>query len=195
MGRPRRLDIDALLAAVLHLGLDTFTMAQVSDHLQVSEGTIYNYVRSREELRGRAATQVMEGIDTVQKGMDYWVDYLVAVNDQLRKAARVHPGVGAYYLHGPYRPQTLVYFNQVISGIVSRMPGADADLGFVLASHASNTTLSFLSHTDEHVFRRVLTATLPALHQALRGSAPTGVSWSSVVESVSLSMETEDCPE
>lgn len=191
MGRPRRLDIDTLLATALHLGLDTFTMAQVSDYLQVSEGTIYNYVRSREELRGRAAAQAMESIDTAQKGIDDWVDYLVAVNGQLRKVAQVHPGAGAYYLHGPYRPQTLVYFNQVISGLVSRMPGVDADLGFVLASHASSTTLSFLAHADEHVFRRVLTATLPALHQALRGSAPTGVSWGNVVEAVSLSMETE----
>ncbi|MCQ4125230.1 hypothetical protein NOU13_12045 [Rhodococcus erythropolis] len=170
-------------------------MSQVSNYLQVSEGTIYNYVRSREELRGRAATQAMESIDTAQTGLDDWVDYLVAVNGQLREIARAHPGVGAYYLHGPYRPQTLVYFNQVISGLVSRMPGADADLGFVLASHASSTTLSFLSHADEHVFRRVLTATLPALCHALRGSAPAGVSWGNVVESVSLSIETEDCQE
>ncbi|MFI8664692.1 TetR/AcrR family transcriptional regulator [Rhodococcus qingshengii] len=195
MGRPRRLDIDTLLATALHLGLETFTMSQVSDHLQVSEGTIYNYVRSREELRGRAAAQAMESIDTAQTALDDWVDYLIAVNGQLREIAQAHPGVSVYYLHGPYRPQTLVYFNQVISGLVSRMPGADADLGFVLASHASNTTLSFLSLADEHVFRRVLTATLPALHHALHGSAPTGVSWDSVVESVSLSMETEDCRE
>lgn len=184
VGRPKRLDLGSLLDAVLHFGLDTFTMAQIANHLGVSEGTLYNYVRSREELRGRTAARLLDSIDTVVDSSDDWINYLVEVNRQLRNLAVENVGLSSYYLHGPYRPQTIDLFDRIVSGVVQRLPHSNIDLAFVLASHASTTTLSFFSgiDVDERIFRRVLRSTLPALNEALDGAAPAGVSWAHVVQ-------------
>jgi AcrR family transcriptional regulator len=180
VGRPKRLDPDDVLDAVVALGLDRFTMSRVAADLGVGEGTVYNYFRSREELWGRAAARILDQIDTDAEGTPDWVDYLVAVNDHLRQLCIRHPGLAAYYLHGPYQPRTVEYFDSVIGGVIERMTGTDADLAFVFASHASTTTLSFLAEASDDVFARVLRATLTALEQALDGAAPDGISWSAV---------------
>ena len=52
VGRPARIDRDAIAEAVLELGLDGISMKAVADHLGVSVAGLYHHVSNRRELPG-----------------------------------------------------------------------------------------------------------------------------------------------
>ena len=55
VGRPARIDRDAIAEAVLELGLDGISMKAVADHLGVSVAGLYHHVSNRRELLVLAA--------------------------------------------------------------------------------------------------------------------------------------------
>lgn len=187
VGRPARLVKDQILDAVEELGIDTFTIKAVADRLGVRDSTVYNYIQSREGLRADTAARALARVPLRFDEVPGWVDYLIEVNRHLRDAAAALPGLAEYYLHGPYAAQSIEVFDTQIAQVQDRLPGAGESYAFVLASHASTTTLSFFSafsadsaaepaDTDAtHV--RVLQLTLPALHRALDGRVPNGIDW------------------
>lgn len=179
VGRPARLTVPQILDAVEELGIDGFTVKAVADRLGVRDSTIYNYIDSREALRADTAARALSRVELHFDHLGDWVDYLIEVNRGLRTAAARLPGLADYYLHGPYAVQSIDVFDAQVSEVQNRLPEADQSYAFVLASHASTTTLSFFSspETGEETFALVLRETLPALHRALDGQAPGGIDW------------------
>lgn len=179
LGRPPRLRWSEILDAVDQLGYDAFTVTAVAERLGVRDSTLYNYIDGRDQLRAAACHRALGEVRLRHDAATGWVDYLVRVDLSLREVAARRPGLADYYRYGPYLDGGLAVFETQIAELRRRLPGADDDYAFLLASHASSTTLSFLASpaVGDDVIRRVLTHTLPALHEALGGHAPTGVSW------------------
>ncbi len=59
VGRPPRVNAQAIIEAAIELGLDRVTLKQVADHLGVGVATLYRHVRSRDELLRMAAFRVV----------------------------------------------------------------------------------------------------------------------------------------
>lgn len=179
VGRPARLSLPQILDAVEAIGVDRFTVKGVADHLRVRDSTVYNYIVSREQLRADTCARALARVPLQFDEITPWVDYLIEVNRGLREAASNLPGLADYYLHGPYAHETLSVFDTQIAEVRRRLPEADDSYAFVLASHATTTTLSFFAAPgmEENAAIRVLTETLPALHRALGGHAPAGIDW------------------
>ena len=57
-GRPRTLDLDRLVDAAIEMGLSNLDMDALASRLGVGAGTIYGYVRSRDELVSLAAGRI-----------------------------------------------------------------------------------------------------------------------------------------
>lgn len=178
-GRPARLTVPQILDAVETVGIDRFTVKAVADHLEVRDSTIYNYIESREQLRADTCARILARVPLRFDAAIFWVDYLIEVNRGLRDVAARTPGLADYYLHGPYALDSLTVFDTQIAEVMRRLPNVDETYAFVLASHATTTTMSFFvaPGTQEDTAATVLAQTLPALHRALNGSAPAGVDW------------------
>ena len=58
LGRPPRVNVQAIVQAVIEIGLDGVTLKQVADRLGVAVPTLYRHVRSRDELVRMAAFQI-----------------------------------------------------------------------------------------------------------------------------------------
>jgi len=59
VGRPPRVNAQAIIEAAIELGLERVTLKQVADHLGVGVATLYRHVRSRDELLRMAAFRVV----------------------------------------------------------------------------------------------------------------------------------------
>lgn len=181
-GRPPAFDGDQLLDAADSVGYANLTVTKVAQHLGVRDSTIYNHIESREQLRALAADRALQILDPAGIEGSSWLDYLCDFGLQLRDVCFSQPGLADYYLHGPYLERTLTLFDAQIAALRKRMPAIDDSYAFVLASHASSTTLVFLGSpmVDEETVRRVLRHTVPALHTALSGEAPAGINWDEI---------------
>ncbi|GAC66907.1 TetR/AcrR family transcriptional regulator [Gordonia soli] len=198
-GRPRSVTADAILDAVESAGLDGFTVSGIASALGVRDGTIYNYFSSRQAIAMSAGTRALARLDLRSEHGDDWVDYLIGVNLELRRATAQMSGLSGYYLHGPYLPETLQVFDLQIDQVAGHL-GLDVtdpaarDYAFILASFASTTTLNLLGAPtvpDDQV-RAILRSILPALHSTLAGTPPTGVSWSALRSSLLKDSPTAD---
>lgn len=58
LGRPPRVNAQAIVQAAIEIGLDGVTLKQVADRLGVAVPTLYRHVRSRDELVRMAAFQI-----------------------------------------------------------------------------------------------------------------------------------------
>ena len=75
LGRPRRLTLDAIVDAACELGVDQIEMAHVAKRLNTGVGTLYSYVRSREQLLNLVAARLAERYCVEDRGQD-WRDLL-----------------------------------------------------------------------------------------------------------------------
>ncbi|MCC2603140.1 TetR/AcrR family transcriptional regulator [Sphingopyxis yananensis] len=71
-GRPRRLELDKIIDAALHIGLNKLTMASVAEHLGVGKAVLYGYVANREELVRIAASRASSRYAFPQDEHDHW---------------------------------------------------------------------------------------------------------------------------
>lgn len=58
VGRPPRVDTQAIIAAALEIGLEKVTLKQIADRLGVAQATLYRHVHNRDELVRLAAFQL-----------------------------------------------------------------------------------------------------------------------------------------
>ncbi|MGH8453857.1 MAG: TetR family transcriptional regulator, partial [Nevskiales bacterium] len=58
LGRPPRVNAQAIIQAAIEIGLDGVTLKQVADRLGVAVPTLYRHVRNRDELVRLAAFQI-----------------------------------------------------------------------------------------------------------------------------------------
>lgn len=71
-GRPRRLELDKIIDAALHIGLNKLTMTSVAEHLGVGKAVLYGYVANREELLRIASSRAASRYIFPQDDHGHW---------------------------------------------------------------------------------------------------------------------------
>lgn len=180
VGRPASTSLDEIVDATLELGLDSFTVAGVAERLGIAEGTVYNYVRRREDLYALAAARVVEQLD-VRVDTDHWVDYVDEVARRASDLAARYPGLRTYFFWGPYEPSTVRIFETLIGEVQARLLDLTEDEAFVLVSRPTILSLEYMD--DPFMgpvaawLRRALLAGLDALLSAGERPPTEGRSW------------------
>jgi AcrR family transcriptional regulator len=132
MGRPARIDRDAVLGAALAIadaeGLDAVTMGAVAERLEVTPMALYRHVASKADLLDglveRLLTELPVQPQTPGTG---WSERLAAAARATRVSARRHPAVFPLLLQ---RPATTVSARRVRDAIEGalREAGVASDL-------------------------------------------------------------------
>lgn len=160
VGRPSRTSLGALQDAALRLGLDRFTLAAVAKEAGVAEATVYNYVRSRDELYRGSCDRLFAGVDLEPDpatDTGSWMDYMDAVSERVVPLAADHPGFAEYLFYGPFGPETQRIYTTMVAEVMRRRPVLDANAAYFVASRtfmSSLTTASFPGLRDAGTWLR-----------------------------------------
>src|SRR6478736_6140386 len=76
VGRPARIDRDAIARAVIEIGFDDATMKRVAEHLGVSVPGLYYYVRGRDDLLRLAAELSLANVPMPVDEGQHWARWL-----------------------------------------------------------------------------------------------------------------------
>jgi len=76
VGRPARIDRDAIARAVIEIGYDDATMKRVAEHLGVSVPGLYYYVRGRDDLLSLAAAYSLARVPMPVDSGQHWARWL-----------------------------------------------------------------------------------------------------------------------
>lgn len=76
IGRPPRIDHDAIVDAVLEIGFEDATMRRVAEHLGVSVPGLYHYVRGRDDLLRLAAERALSRLEPPEDRGQHWAEWL-----------------------------------------------------------------------------------------------------------------------
>lgn len=183
-GRPASTSLDEIVDVTLELGLEAFTVAAVAERLGIAEGTVYNYVRRREDLYSLAAARVVEQLD-VRVDAEDWVGYVDEISRRVLDLAVRHPGLRTYFFWGPYQPSTVSVFETLIRGVQAHLPDLTEDEAFVLISRPTILSLEYMDDTFMEPaaawLRRALLTGLDALLRAGERPPTEGRSWRSLL--------------
>ncbi|MBP1687231.1 MAG: regulatory protein TetR [Deltaproteobacteria bacterium] len=83
MGRPRRLELDAILKAAAQLPAEDLSMLGLARHMRVPLSTLYHYVRSREQLLDLLGRDVLAALELPPDTL-HWADWLLQYASALR---------------------------------------------------------------------------------------------------------------
>src|SRR3954454_12890200 len=86
VGRPARIDRDAIARAVLEIGFDDATMKRVAEHLGVSVPGLYYYVRGRDDLLRVAAEYSLAQTVVPEDRGQHWALWLREWAEYMRAA-------------------------------------------------------------------------------------------------------------
>ena len=100
VGRPPRIDLDAIADAVLELGFDGITMRRVADHLGVSVPGLYHYVRGRSDLVRVAASRALAQVELPSDEGQHWAEWLRAWGRYIRTALSSRPELVEQFMAG-----------------------------------------------------------------------------------------------
>ena len=100
VGRPPRIDLDAIADAVLELGFEGVTMRRVADHLGVSVPGLYHYVRGRSDLVRVAAARALSRVALPEDRGQHWADWLRAWARYIRDAMSSRPELVEQFMAG-----------------------------------------------------------------------------------------------
>ncbi|MFN8626753.1 MAG: TetR/AcrR family transcriptional regulator C-terminal domain-containing protein [Candidatus Binatia bacterium] len=83
MGRPRRLELNAILKAATQLPAEDLTMLGLAQRMRVPLSTLYHYVRSREQLIDLLSRDVLAALEVPPSTLP-WADWLLQYAAALR---------------------------------------------------------------------------------------------------------------
>ncbi|MGI9600427.1 MAG: TetR/AcrR family transcriptional regulator C-terminal domain-containing protein [Acidimicrobiales bacterium] len=83
-GRPPRIDRADIVGAAFELGLDSFSLAEVAQALQVSTPALYSHVDGRDHILRLAAAEVMTRLEPTLLEIDDWQEWLRRWAEQIR---------------------------------------------------------------------------------------------------------------
>jgi AcrR family transcriptional regulator len=115
VGRPARIDKDAIAEAVLEIGLDQSSMKAVAEHLGVSVPGLYHHVRNRKELLLLAAQRSMAQMQLPNHEGKHWSEWLREWGRYSRNAFIEEPEVLGQYLSGAVSWEQVV---EVIDSVI-----------------------------------------------------------------------------
>jgi AcrR family transcriptional regulator len=115
VGRPPRIDRDAIADAVLELGLANVEMKQVAEHLGVSVAGLYHHVANRKELLLLAAERWLSRRRLPEDRGQHWSEWLREWARYSRQAFIDEPQVFIEYLGGAISAEkTLEVYDSVL---------------------------------------------------------------------------------
>lgn len=108
VGRPPRIDRDAIAEAVLDLGLDGISMKAVAEHLGVSVPGLYHHVRNRKELLLLAAERSMARVPPPEDRGQHWDEWLREWARHVCTSFVEEPEVLAHFMSGALEWESMV---------------------------------------------------------------------------------------
>jgi AcrR family transcriptional regulator len=99
-GRPRRVDVDAIVDATLAIGLEHATVQNVAARVGVSSQALYQYVAGRDELLRLAGQRAFARMDEVVDDGQHWAAYLRESAEAVRRVIIDNPQLVALNLAG-----------------------------------------------------------------------------------------------
>jgi AcrR family transcriptional regulator len=100
VGRPPRIDREAIAAAVLDIGLERASMKAVAEHLGVSVPGLYHHVRNRKELLLLAAERSLARVRLPEDRGQHWSEWLREWSRYSRASLVDDPELFNQYLSG-----------------------------------------------------------------------------------------------
>jgi len=132
VGRPARIDRDAIAEAVLELGLDGISMKAVADHLGVSVAGLYHHVANRRELLVLAAERSLSRAPTPEDRGQYWDEWLREWARHIYRSFVDEPEVLAQWMTGALRWESMV---DVVNSVMLVLGRAGFDPPAALAAY------------------------------------------------------------
>ena len=83
-GRPARISREEIVAAAIEIGLDRFTLDEISEGLGVTTPALYKHVDGRDDILRSAASTVIEGLEPDLASIDRWDEWLRAWAAEIR---------------------------------------------------------------------------------------------------------------
>lgn len=96
VGRPALISRDAIVDAVLEIGLDKTTTSAVAARLGVDQSTLYGHIANREDMLDAAADAAIGRSAWPEPATVSWREYLLACADALWELFRDTPGLAAH---------------------------------------------------------------------------------------------------
>jgi AcrR family transcriptional regulator len=120
VGRPARIDRDAIADAVLEIGLSKASMKAVAEHLGVSVPGLYHHVRNRNELLLIAAERQMATMALPEHRGEHWAEWLRQWARYSRTAMVEEPQVFEQFLAGAVSWERLVEVADHVIGVLTQ---------------------------------------------------------------------------
>lgn len=98
-GRPRSIDLEALLAVAARMDLSTITMKSLAEQLGVGVATVYRYVKDRDALVRLASARAAHRALPLDRGQS-WQALILAYADSMFSALSGNPALLHAYLDG-----------------------------------------------------------------------------------------------
>lgn len=100
LGRPPRIDLDAIAAAALDIGFEDVTMRRVAERLGVSVPGLYHHVRGRDDLLRLAAERALARVALPVDDGRPWDEWLRAWARYIRSALSARPELVQHFMVG-----------------------------------------------------------------------------------------------
>lgn len=120
VGRPARIDKDAIAEAVLEIGLEQSSMKAVAEHLGVSVPGLYHHVRNRKELLLLAAQRSMAQMQLPNHEGKHWSEWLREWGRYSRNAFIEEPEVLGQFLSGAVSWERVVEVMDSVIGVLTQ---------------------------------------------------------------------------
>lgn len=124
LGRPFALSREQIGAAVVELGLDTFSMKDLASHLGVTEKTLYNYAEGKLGLLALGMETAMrsspEAPRVVWTDETDWRTLLRGVGEEAWRFMSAVPGVGVLIVQGVHSRAEAEYAARAGKALVGR---------------------------------------------------------------------------
>jgi AcrR family transcriptional regulator len=122
VGRPPRINREQLVDAVLHLvdteGLEAVSMRRLATVLSVKSPSIYNYVKTKEELLDLAADSIVAAVDASSFDTEHWLVALERWARTYYEAIIEHPNMVPWLARGVQRgEQSMRNVDKVYGGL------------------------------------------------------------------------------
>jgi AcrR family transcriptional regulator len=120
VGRPPRVDREAIADAVLEIGLSRATMAAVANHLGISVPGLYYHVRNRKELLLLAAERSLAAVAVPEDRGQHWTEWLREWARYSHQVLADEPEVFRQYLEGALATERVVEVADSVIQVLAR---------------------------------------------------------------------------
>jgi AcrR family transcriptional regulator len=127
VGRPRRVQMQAVIDAAIEIGLDQVTLKQVAERIGVAPATLYMHVRNRDELVRLATFQLMLSRRMPSAEVAHWSALAALYAEALYEAFLAQPLLLHELLRGRLGPHAEVDILEQFLAAMNRLGLDDAE--------------------------------------------------------------------